>query len=119
MKILMFLAMLVGCSVNATELVFVNHSGYDARITQLNNKCDGTIIDSNNVVFLKNNEEYVVKKTTPVVHIYTVCGAGYCSDSAIGLKDSEKYVLEIVLKDWMIDINPKPDHWVGNLDCPK
>jgi hypothetical protein len=105
--------------VNAAELTIVNHTGADMRITQLRNRCDGFLITEDKPVYLKNNESYVVKKVTPVVQTYTICGSGFCSSSAMGMKKAAEYTLEAVMDGRYISGKGIPDHWVGNLECPK
>jgi hypothetical protein len=115
-------ALLILFSLNAfaADLTVHNSTGADMRITELSNKCVGAIIKENKPVYLRANEEYTVKNVIPVVHSYTVCGSGTCASTAIGMKDAPKYTLNVVLdKDGWISGNPTPDHWVGNLDCPK
>lgn len=104
----------------ATELIFVNHTNEIARITFLSNKClESAIISDDNEISLKVNQSYIFKDLIPVVHVYTICGSGLCTSSAIGFKDSKSYTLDINIKDGIINGDAIPDHWVGNLECPK
>jgi hypothetical protein len=117
---MIFLALLfMGFTANATDLIITNHTGADIRVTQLRNKCQDFIITEDKQRIVKNNEGLLVKDIVPVVQTYTICGSGFCSSSAMGMKKSKEYVLEVTLdKDGMITGDGKPDDWVGNLECP-
>lgn len=114
------LMLLLPLFANALDLTVTNHTGDVIRITQLRNKCVDFIVTEDKPIFLKVNESYIFKKLIPVIHTYTLCGSGFCSSSAMGFQNgTEKYTLDVVLDGPYITGNQKPDHWVGNKDCPK
>lgn len=114
------LMFLLAFSAKAADLTVVNHTGDDMRITQLRNKCVDFIVTEDKPIFLKNNETYTFKDLIPVIHTYTLCGSGFCSSSAMGFRnDTQKYTLDVVLDGPYITGNQKPDHWIGNIECPK
>lgn len=116
LTILTFL--IVSGKVFAAQLVVVNHTGTDARIDHLRNRCDGDLVKS--PVLLKNNES-VTFQVKEVIQTFEVCSSGLCSQSAVGMKDSPKYLLEIILdKQGAVDTKVTPDHWTGsNKECGK
>lgn len=112
------LALLFIQNASATTLEFVNHTGRPARINSLRNKCTGNMVTPDKPVFLRNGGKYIVE-TTNVVHTYEVCGNGLCSSSAIGIKNAERYILEITMVNGMVDLISTPDDWKGgNMECP-
>lgn len=117
---LLILGLLLACQANATDLVIMNNTGAEIRVTQLRNKCQDFIITEDKPHIIKKSSGLLVKGIVPVVQTYTVCGSGFCSSSAIGMKDADHYTLDVTLdEDGMITGNGVPDHWVGNLECPK
>jgi len=111
------LALLFIQNASATTLEFVNHTGRPARINRLHNKCGVDIVTEDKPVFLRNGGKYIIE-TTNVLHTYEVCDNGLCSSSAIGIKDAERYILEITMVNGMIDLTSTPDHWKGgNMEC--
>jgi len=118
MKHLFLFLTLFSNLASATELVIVNHTGAEMRITKLENKCNGSII-IDKPIYLDNTHSVHFQGLIPVVQVYEVCGSGYCASSAIGMKDSEEYTLNVVIKDGYIHGIAVPDHWVGNIECPE
>jgi len=103
----------------AATLTIVNHTGVEARIDHLRNRCDDELVKRTNPIVLKNNES-VSFQVAPVIQIFDICSNGLCSSSAMGMKKSSKYTLEIVLKGGWVETNATPDHWTGsNKECPK
>lgn len=120
MKKLILFACLVCGSAFATDLSIVNKTGGDMRVASLMNSCGDFIVNEDKPVHLKDGESFDLKGIVPVMHHYKICGAGYCSSTAMGIKDDIHYVLEVVLEDgFLINGVPMPDHWVGNTECPK
>lgn len=106
-------------TVMATDLVVVNKTNAQVRIDSLAHYCgDGIYITSENPVWLAPEQTWEKKNITPVMHHYKICGLGFCSSTAMGIKDDIEYVLEIQLDDFLINGVPKPDHWIGNTECP-
>lgn len=116
MKLLIFLLFIN--QSKAAELIIINHTEDQARITSLHNKCDNNLITEEKQIILNIGENYTIKNITPVVQSYTICGSGYCESSAIGMKNASEYTLEVVINGGYITGIPKPDDWVGNLECP-
>jgi hypothetical protein len=122
MKIFLTLATVFALdSAKAVNITFINKSGDKARIAELSNKCTDRIISKEKPVHLKNGEKFVVRDVIPIIHTFAVCGSGYCSSSAIGLKKGVKeYTIEIVLNDGLIEGKAIPEHWhEANRECPK
>lgn len=118
MKILLVILFLT-CPVFAVDLTVINHTGAEMRIANLFNRCDGNLISENNPYFLQPDEEVTFSNITPVMHHYTICGSGYCSSTAMPIQEDIHYILDVVLQDgFLIDGQPKPDHWVGKTKCP-
>ena len=106
----------------SASLTIVNHTGLNTiRIKELSNKCDGFLVSSDKPIYLKPNESYTIKQTTPVVHTYTICGAGLCSSSAVGMvNDHKDYTLEVTLEGGMLTVNDSPEVFSRtNINCPK
>jgi hypothetical protein len=103
----------------AVDLTIVNHTGDLVQVKYLFNRCDGNLIAEDNPYYLQPNEEVTFSNITPIMHHYTICGSGYCSSTAMPIQDDIHYFLKVVLIDgFLIDGEPTPDHWVGNIKCP-
>ena len=101
----------------ATSLKIINHTGADIRIESLYNFCTGAIVLPSAPKYLKASEifETPIKK---VMHHYTVCGLGFCTSTAISVKEDREYVLDVDLQDgYLIRGTVFPDHWVGITSC--
>lgn len=102
----------------AADITVVNQTGADMRIAHFGNKCQGFIVPEDKPIRIKFGKSHTFKNVSPVVQTYNICGSGFCSASAMGMKDSQSYNLIVTLDNGMITGNAKPDHWVGNLECP-
>ena len=103
---------------NAAEIVFENKTGAEVRIEEVRNKCNGYIISKKNQAVLQDGDVLLILDTPPVVHTYLICGSGFCSSSAIGMKKDEVYKVNIVLDGPYISGKVTPDLWPGNINCP-
>lgn len=121
MKLLALIsAFLFTFSADAAELTVTNNTGDVMRIAQLRNKCVDFIVTEDKPIHLGIGESYVFKNIIPVIHTYTICGSGFCSSSAMGFQNgTEKYVLNVIMDGRYISGVQSPDHWVGNIECPK
>jgi hypothetical protein len=117
--LLLFLAL--PTQVFAAKLVVRNATAETVRIDSLRNNCDGWYVAPRAPLSLAPGAEFVLEKTTAVIHTFTVCGGGFCSNSAMGMKENRDYVLEVKFDDaGIIDGVPTPDHWVGShIECPR
>ena len=115
---LFILLLLVNFSAQATEIVFVNHTGADAKLAALFNVCQGYLINSDKPVMLKDGDSFSLKTIT-VMHHYKICAVGYCSETAIQMKDDRTFQIEMVLDGSVIDGKITPNQWGGPTNaCP-
>ncbi len=117
-KYILSIILLFPSIVNATELVIINHTGAEMRIEHLQNKCDGFLVNTDKPIFIKQGLSKVFT-VSPVIQTYEICGSGFCTQSAMGMKGASYYLLDVVIEEGYITGVAKPDHWVGNLECPK
>jgi hypothetical protein len=122
MKLKLFIMCLMFANLGyGADLTIVNKTKELARVEKLGNKCQNNQVPEGKPIFLEPNASHTFKNLAPVVQTYTICGSGFCSQSAMGMKKGTKsYTLEIIIKDDWIDGNAVPDHWsTTNLKCPK
>ena len=108
---LICLLLLVSSLASATDLIVINETGTQMRIEDLKNACQGSVIKNNQPIRLAAGESYTFKDLAPVIQTYTVCGAGYCSATALGVTDLKTYTLRVTLDKGLITGRAEPDHW--------
>lgn len=102
----------------AAQVTIQNVSGEQVRITSLHDKCKGELLSTYQPIILKPGQE-VTLNLSDVVHTYTVCGGGLCSNSAFGIKVGKNYQGSIVIENGVIGLNMDPDDFRGgNFLCP-
>lgn len=109
---------LISLNASAADLIFINRSDIEVRIDSLQNKCGAPLVTPESPIRLAPGGRCTFRNITPVIHIYTVCGGGMCSASALGFKNASRYVVDILFSGGVPDLKQHPDHWVGNIDCP-
>jgi hypothetical protein len=119
--LILILSLLTANLCFAAQLTVVNKTKEIARIEKLSNRCQSEQVPDGKPIFLQPEEAVVFNNLKPVVQIYTICGSGFCSSSAMGMKKGQaSYTLEIIIKDELLDSQSKPDHWsTTNIECPK